>query len=123
MAKGPILPETPVLLLVLVVLEKRSCPASGMNKGRPFPKTSLEFYPDLSAIVQDDEGGGDSVTQPGVLTPRNSRKKGRPERAEDVLGQRWPWPTFHPHIARIRSFCRPYRADHVLGGDPGLKMT
>ena len=76
MAKGPILPETPVLLLVLVVLEKRSCPASGMNKGRPFPKTSLEFYPDLSAIVQDDEGGGDSVTQPGVsMKPNLSRPR------------------------------------------------
>src|SRR5580700_4781160 len=33
------------------------------------PGRTCRTYPDLSAVVQDDEGGRDNRTQPGVLIP------------------------------------------------------
>ena len=39
----------------------------------------IDFCPDLSAVVQDDEGGRDYRTEPGVLTPGTDKKGTRPE--------------------------------------------
>jgi hypothetical protein len=44
--------------------------------------------PDLSAVVQDDEGGRDLRTQPGVLTPGMRQLTNRPEGVGDSPGKR-----------------------------------
>jgi|ERR1700730_3194526 hypothetical protein len=102
--------------------------------------------PDLSAVVQDDEGGRDLRPQPGVLTPGMRQLTNRPDISLAVIHKltplRWGGPlrslmyncetdiraadkrsrvsTFRAPVAQRRFYC-PFRADHLLIGDLGLK--
>jgi hypothetical protein len=78
----------------------------------------LDFCPDLSAVVQDDEGGRDNRTEPGVSTPGAIKKRTAPkaavERLPPTIGD-IPKQTVHQNIFR------PFRACLGLGMFLGLE--
>jgi len=85
---------------------------SGARIQEPGGAEASGTYPDLSAVVQDDEGGRDSRTQPGVLTPGNDPKSPRPNGAVRLTRLRRlqnEWNT-QPMICRPFSFANPAAA-------------
>jgi hypothetical protein len=52
----------------------RGCAGANLTRNR-----GLGFCPDLSSVVQDDEGGRGNRTEPGVSTPGWPRGRMRPE--------------------------------------------
>ena len=67
-------------MLVRWCLQKRSCGFENVDRcPNRFLSRGYGFCPDLSAVVQDDEGGRDYRTEPEVLTPGTDKKGTRPE--------------------------------------------
>ena len=82
--------------VLVLVLENRAGTWGGFDFAdrcsNRFLYREYGFCPDLSAVVQDDEGGRAYRTQPGVLTPGTDKKGTRPE-----SGGRKVFPSWMPN--------------------------